>query len=348
MSASSVGLGTIGGVLLTPQAARQLAAIADDQSGVLTSAQAVGVLGRGVVRGRIESGMWRSLCRGVLLTHNGRLEYQQQLWAAVLASGDGAVLAGAVAAAEGGVRHLRADTVDVLVPAKRTASVRVPRFAADMPAVRIRRTTVLPDAHRQIGRPPRTTVARSAVDAAAWARTDDEARTVLAAACQQRCTTPDRIKDVLAVLPKVRRRELIRVTLADIAGGAQALSELDLLRLCRRHRLPLPEMQQRRRDGHGRHRYLDAYWREWGLHVEIDGSHHMDARHWADDMLRQNEVWISGDRILRFPASHPAHRPHAGGESDPSRTPRGRLAVNLVELWLTTDHNSTGFTAGCT
>jgi hypothetical protein len=28
----------------------------------------------------------------------------------------------------------------------------------------------------------------------------------------------------------------------------------------------------------------------------------MDARHWADDMLRQNEVWIDRDPILRFPA----------------------------------------------
>jgi hypothetical protein len=28
----------------------------------------------------------------------------------------------------------------------------------------------------------------------------------------------------------------------------------------------------------------------------------MDARHWAEDMLRQNQVWIAGDRILRFPA----------------------------------------------
>jgi hypothetical protein len=28
----------------------------------------------------------------------------------------------------------------------------------------------------------------------------------------------------------------------------------------------------------------------------------MDARHWAADMLRQNQVWIAGDRVLRFPA----------------------------------------------
>lgn len=95
---------------------------------------------------------------------------------------------------------------------------------------------------------------------------------------------------------------MIRQTVADIAGGAEALSEIDFVRLCRRHGLPAPHLQQRRADASGRTRWLDAYWREWGLHVEIDGAHHMDVRHWAADMRRQNDVWTSGDRVLRFPA----------------------------------------------
>jgi very-short-patch-repair endonuclease len=53
----------------------------------------------------------------------------------------------------------------------------------------------------------------------------------------------------------------------------------------------------------------DAYWRRWRLHVEIDGAHHMDVRSWAADMRRQNEVWIAGDRILRFPAWLVRQRP---------------------------------------
>jgi very-short-patch-repair endonuclease len=172
----------------------------------------------------------------------------------------------------------------------------------DMPGVRVRRSTVLPDTHRQIGRPPRTVLARSIVDAAAWSRSDDEARTVIAIACQQRRVTPAEVGEVLAVLPKVRRRALIRRTLADIAGGAEALSEIDFVKLCRRFRLPPPDLQERRTDRSGRMRFLDAYWREWRLHAEVDGAHHMDVRHWAADMRRQNDVWIEGDRILRFPA----------------------------------------------
>jgi hypothetical protein len=125
---------------------------------------------------------------------------------------------------------------------------------------------------------------------------------MLAASCQQRRVTPERILAVLAVLTRVRRRALIRSTLADIAGGAEALSEIDLLGLRRRSGLPAPDLQQRRCDSAGRQRYLDAYWREWGLHVEVDGAHHMDASEWSGDMLRQNRIWLAGDRILRFPA----------------------------------------------
>jgi very-short-patch-repair endonuclease len=168
---------------------------------------------------------------------------------------------------------------------------------------------VLPPEHQQVGLPPRTTIARSVVDAAAWARTAEEARLVLAAACQQRLVTPGDATDVLALLPEVRRRALIRTTLADISGGAEALSEIDFVALCRRHRLPRPDLQVKRTDADGRDRYLDAYWEEWRLHAEVDGAHHMDARHWAADMQRQNQIWISGDRILRFPAALIRERP---------------------------------------
>jgi hypothetical protein len=190
----------------------------------------------------------------------------------------------------------------VLVTATRHAATTLRRLPIDMPAVLVHRTSILPPAHLQVGRPRRTTTARALADAAAWARVDDEARTLLAAGCQQRRTTPQEIRDVVAVLPKLRRRSLILRTLDDVEGGALALSELDFVRLCRRYGLPAPDLQEKRTDAAGRIRYLDAYWRRWRLHVEVDGAHHMDVRHWAADMRRQNDIWIAGDRILRFPA----------------------------------------------
>ncbi|WFF09361.1 hypothetical protein O7622_12765 [Micromonospora sp. WMMD1076] len=276
--------------------------LAFGQAGVVTTAQVTGLLAEGAVRGLVRSGRWRSLCRGLLLTGNGRLTRDQQLWVAVLATGPGAVLAGVTAAAEGGVRGLRPDPLHVLVPAARRAGRNLGGLPLDMPGVVVHRTTALPAEHRQRARPPRTTTARSVVDAASWATSAREAQLVLAAACQQRRVTPSEIGQVLALMPRVRRRQLIRQAVADIAGGAEALSELDFVRLCERHGLPRPDLQHPRRDAEGRRRWLDAYWREWRLHAEVDGAHHMDARQWADDMRRQNAVWTEGDRILRFPA----------------------------------------------
>jgi hypothetical protein len=298
-------------VVLPPRDADELDWVAFEQRGILTTAQATSLLGRGVLRGHLRSGRWRRIGRGIVAMTNGRLEPDQQLWIAVLTAGRGAVLAGTTAAAEGGVRGLRGEPLHVLVPARTHAPrKRLGRLPLDMPAVLVHRATVLPDAHLQVGRPHRTTTARSLVDAAAWARSDGEARVALAAGCQQRRVTPGELREVAAALPKVRRRRLILETVADIEGGAHALSEIDFLRLCRRYGLPRPGLQERRRDADGRVRYLDAYWKEWGLHAEVDGAHHMDVRQWAADMRRQNQVWIAGDRILRFPAwlvrAHPA------------------------------------------
>jgi hypothetical protein len=283
-----------------------VAGLMAEQEGVVTSAQAVGLFGRAEVRGNLRLGRWRRICPGVLLTENGRLRPDQQKWVAVLAAGAGAILAGATAAAAGGVRGLESSPMRVLIPAGRVSR---PRLPSDMPELRVHRTAVLPPEHVLARRPARTTIARSVVDAAAWAHTDRAAQAVLTAACQQRLVKPEEIAEVLAVLTRVRRRMLIMSTVVDIAGGAQALSEIDLVDLCRRSGLPAPSLQERRRDAEGRNRYLDAYWREWRLHVEVDGAHHMDPGHWAADMLRQNQIWIAGDRILRFPARLIRSRP---------------------------------------
>jgi very-short-patch-repair endonuclease len=273
-----------------------------EQSGILTSAQACRLLGRGVVRTRLEHERWRSICRGVLSTHNGRLTRRQQLWVTVLVAGTGACLAGGTAATEGGVGGLRTDVLQVVIPATRGRSSRLPRLPPDMPPVHLYRTAVLPPDHHQVGSPPRTTIGRSVIDAAAWSPGDDEARSTIAAACQQRRVHPAELREVLTMFPRIRRHRLIATTISDLEGGAESLSEIDFSRLCRRYRLPEPDRQQRRADAEGRIRFIDAYWARWRLQVEVDGAHHMEVRHWAADMLRQNQLWLDGERILRFPA----------------------------------------------
>jgi very-short-patch-repair endonuclease len=103
-------------------------------------------------------------------------------------------------------------------------------------------------------------------------------------------------------MPRAKRRALILDTVRMARLGAVSLPEIDFRRLCRRHRLPLPDHQFVRPDRAGRPRYLDAYWSLYQIHVEIDGHWHTDAESWWADMRRQNSLWIAGDRVLRFPA----------------------------------------------
>jgi len=145
-------------------------------------------------------------------------------------------------------------------------------------------------------------VARSLVDAAAWMSTDRGAQAVLAAGVQQRLARPGDLTAVMTRNPRLARRAVILATLADIAGGAQALSELDLTQLLRQYRLPEPDRQAARRDRSGRRRWLDAVRESARLIVEVDGRQHMEAAEYWADMGRDNDFTLDGYRVLRFPA----------------------------------------------
>jgi hypothetical protein len=128
---------------------------------------------------------------------------------------------------------------------------------------------------------------------------------ILAAAVQQRlCTCADLTAAVTAAI-RTRHRSALLDGLADIAQGAQALSEIDFARLCRSHGLPAPARQAVRVEPSGRRRYLDAEWKLADgriVAVEVDGALHLEPQRWYDDQLRQNEIVLGGTVVLRFPA----------------------------------------------
>jgi very-short-patch-repair endonuclease len=140
----------------------------------------------------------------------------------------------------------------------------------------------------------------AAVRAALWCRSDRAAATVMAMAVQQGLTTPDRLLAEALKVRRHRRRELIVLVAGDIADGARALSELDFTALCRARRLPEPSRQVVRHGPRGRV-YLDAYWEELGLVVEVEGVHHDGPEHAVDDSLRQNDLSIARYTVLRVP-----------------------------------------------
>jgi hypothetical protein len=272
------------------------------QDGVLSLAQAKLHLSVDAIRHRVRSGRWQQLHRGIFLTHNGPPTSAHREWAAVLGVVSAAVLGGSTALSLAD-RRSGSSAIHLLV-----ATNYQPRSVPG--GVIVHRTTKLPDSHvHWLAKPPRTRPGRSVVDAAQWARTDDAARLAVADAFQRTLVTLDEVTDVLAVMPRALRRELVRRTAHDCAGGSLSIGELDYLRIGRRCGLPDPTRQAIRDDANGHRRYLDALYEPWGVHVEVDGGQHTEAKEWWADMKRQNALWIAGDRVLRFPAWAIRERP---------------------------------------
>jgi very-short-patch-repair endonuclease len=205
-------------------------------------------------------------------------------------TGSGAALDGAVALLAAGMTGFRADHVDVSIPHRnrwhRLDGVRVHRRRR-MPAV-------------MVAGIPRVRPELAVVHAAAWASSDRQAALLLCLVVQQRLVRPTDLQAACAATRRMRRGSLIRHVVADVCDGAHSLGELDFGRLCRRHGLPRPNRQVVRSTRDGRV-YLDVAWDDVGLVVEIDGGHHGMALNPVDDALRQNEVVISGSRVLRIP-----------------------------------------------
>jgi hypothetical protein len=275
----------------------ELAAELEQQCGVVTTASAVRWLGRAAVRWRLERQRWQQPCRDVVVTQSGPLTGNQMLWVVVLGAGSGAALGGLTAARLDGLNGFDDGRVHVVVPASHKVQTKLSGLAV------VHRSELLGSADvHPVRQPPRTRTARSIVDAASWMRTENGTRAVLAAGVQQRLVRPADLAAALDRRGTVPRRALMRATLGDIAGGAQALSELDFCKLTRRFGLPEPTRQALRPDKHGRVRWLDACWESARLVAEVDGLWHMEATAWWADMRRENELTLSGYRVLRFPA----------------------------------------------
>jgi very-short-patch-repair endonuclease len=140
----------------------------------------------------------------------------------------------------------------------------------------------------------------AAARAGMYARTDRAAATVMALAVQQRVVTGERQVLEVRRINRHKRRPFLLTIAMDIADGAHALSELDFTRLCRSRGLPAPTRQVLRR-GHKGKIYLDVYWDDFKIVVEIEGIQHEAVENCVDDALRQNAVTITRDAVLRIP-----------------------------------------------
>ncbi|WP_322937041.1 hypothetical protein [Nocardioides bizhenqiangii] len=97
-----------------------------------------------------------------------------------------------------------------------------------------------------------------------------------------------------------KRRLLLHAVVNDLLDGARSLGEIDVGRELARRGLPPPTRQVLRKDRRGRY-YLDLYWPDLGVVVEIDGIHHAWAENIVGDALRQNALVLESDVVLRLP-----------------------------------------------
>jgi very-short-patch-repair endonuclease len=271
-------------------AARRLAS----EQGEVVSRRQVYALGitRWEVRGEVRAGRWQLVGDQSVCLHNSTISDVGDRWAAVFQGGPRAQLDGASALVAAGLERFRVDRVRVSVP--RGARVRRNRrydirqtrrwSADDLVATGI----------------PRTRVEVAAVRGALWARTDKEATYLLALVVQQGLTTPAGLGVALLRIRRDRRRLLLHTVVNDLLDGARSLGEIDVGRELRRRGLPEPARQVLRRDRANRY-YLDLYWPDLHLVVEIDGIHHAWAENVVGDALRQNALALDGDTVLRLP-----------------------------------------------
>lgn len=274
--------------------ARQALALdlAAGQAGVVHRAQLrdVGV-DKAAVRTEVRAQRWFTHGRHTIGIDGRELSSAAERWRAVWESGAGAALDGAAALVAGGLRGFDPVTIDVSQPRNNrhhiVAGVRLHRRAA-MPGV--------------VGAGiPRVRLEIAAVNAALWARSDREAALILCLVVQQRLTTPVRLLRAWASARKTGHRvSFLADAVLDICDGTQALGELDFGLLCIEAGLPRPSRQVVRQGPRGRV-YLDACWEDIGLAVEIDGGHHQWALNPVADALRQNDLVIGGDLMLRIP-----------------------------------------------
>ena len=140
----------------------------------------------------------------------------------------------------------------------------------------------------------------AAIRAANWARTDRQAALILVVVVQQGIVRPTDLFDVIKRFKRMRRRALIVGVLGDVLHGVQSLGELDFARECRRRGLPKSSRHVIRQGKRGRV-YLDVYFDDFGLVIEIEGAHHDEVLNSIDDALRQNHLSRGAEDFRRIP-----------------------------------------------
>lgn len=263
------------------------------QDGMLSRRQlfAAGMT-RWQIAAELRARRWKAHGTQAVCVHTGTPSAAAMRWFAVFEAGPRSALDGVSALQAAGLKNFDADAIRVSVP----RGARVVRRQG----LTIRQTRRLQQSDVVNVGVPRVRPEIAAVRAALWAVSARQGATILAMAVQQRLVRPEAIATAFLTVRRHRRKKFLESVIHDLLDGSQAMGELDFAALCRRHGLPAPNRQEVRRTSTGK-AYLDVYWSRYRLVVEVDGIHHLAAPTVVGDALRQNEISLASDTVLRLP-----------------------------------------------
>ncbi|HCB06830.1 MAG TPA: hypothetical protein DEQ43_21745 [Nocardioides bacterium] len=297
------------------------------QAGMLARRQ---LLAHGVeweeVETQIEARRWVAHTPRVISTTTGFLTPEQRDWLAVLHAGPRSMLANLSAARRHGLRGWERPHVCVMVDDELSFE---PVMGVDF--FRSRRPF-------ELLRSPKPGIPSCRLEPALllWAGYEAPNRAahgVLAAAVQQRLTSPTRLINWVDQLQPLRRAKPFKRTLSFVDAGAHSGAELEVGRMCRRYAMPQPHRQRRRTDRHGRPRWTDAEWDladDFTLVLEVDGGFHMEVREASADARRGRRITSRSRIVIRCTAYELIHEAHEVavdliGLGVPGRLPPGRV-----------------------
>ena len=278
--------------------------LAGRQHGLLTRTQAIAAgLSEAEIGGRLRSGRWYSVHRGVYAMAGAPRTAAQSLLAAVLACGFGAMASHRGAAWVWGL----ADDLSLEVTAPTSRRPRGPVFVhrRDMASERPVLRQGIPCTN-----PLRTVLDLAAIGDAALV---DQA---IDRGLATRLFTVDALEAQVDRLARSGRRgvRLLRDALdRRLVQERRPPSVLEsrMARLLQERGLPIPRREYPVLDGGYR---LDFAWPDFGVCVEVDGyGSHSGWDAFQGDRARQNDLVLAGWVVLRFTWDDVCRRPHAVG-----------------------------------